>query len=449
MPALPRSVRLLAALAVLAWSACSGLALAQAGAEFNPEGRMLDSRLGVVHVGPQYPDRTREGDLLVYGAETAAALGFQTLEVFLDPRICRAANGTTVIGSLYQTGKYCDPRNPARMLARDLATLAAHPDYATVFSDPRIRRYVISFDPLNPKAANQSLISKLDRDWSKAELQLLSSEVRQLTAHLLETYEGTGKQFILSAPSEMDWHLTSVGTARGGCNRGDESCAATDADPQAVRNMIVYLNTIQDAIAAGRRDAEQTGNVSVWQACEVNFVVRADSALKTGLSEVIPRTRCDFVAWSAHEAFREIQAQSDRNAAIRRAGREDVDPTYVDRPEDLIRRGLDRISSFPPKGKLPGYKDIFIGEIGFKENHDSLDVFLSTLHGALDWGVAFVELWELFDNSCRMFNPTEAEAVGARGCKGFWLLRPGPTPNSLVASPLLAALYDQFSTPAR
>ena len=415
---------------------------------FNPEDRKIDPRLGIIHVGSQYPDRTREGDMLVYGSQAAADLGFQTLEVFLDPRICRAANGKTVKFSLYQTSKYCDPDAQRRMLAPDLKTLAAHPDYATVFGDPAIMRYVITFDPLDPKAANQSLISKLDRDWTPEELRLLYDEVKQLTTYLLTTYDNTGKVFILSAPSEMDWHLTSVGPERGGCNRGDDSCATTDANPQAVQNTIAYLNEIARAITDGKAEAGPRSNIDVKQACEINFVVRSAPTLKTGLTEVIPHTRCDYVAWSAHEAFRAIQAGFDQNEKIRRGGKKGANNDLSPNPEAVIRQGLDRISQFPPIGKSVGYKDIFIGEIGFKENHDNLDAFIATIRAALDWGVYSVDLWELFDNSCRKFDPTAAEAIKGKACKGFWLLKPGAEKDTVVPSALLGALYDNFSAAA-
>lgn len=414
---------------------------------FNPDHLKFDKRMGIIHDGGQYPDRTHEGDFLVYGTKAAVDLGFQMLEVFLDPRVCRAANGKTVKYSLYQTDKYCDPANPRKMLAIDLKTLASSSDYVAVFSNPAITRYAITFDPLNPKAANQSLISKLDRDWTPNELNLLYEEVRQLTMYFLTTYNNSGKEFILSAPSEMDWHLTGVGHARGGCNHGETTCMTLNADPQAVRNTILYLNRIQDAITDAEKELGGYTNVNVTQACEINFVVRVDPALKTGLTEVIPHTRCDYVAWSAHEAFREIQAQFDRNAVILKNGNASTDKGFVAHPEDLIRKGLDRISQFPPENKPVGYKDIFIGEIGFKENYDSLDAFMATIKAALQWGVYSVDLWELFDNSCKVFSPTAAQAEDQKACKGFWLLKPGTDQNSLVPSPLLKALYAELAVP--
>lgn len=417
------------------------------GAAFNPDGLRLDPRLGIVHVGAQYPDRRAQGDMLVYGADAAAALGFSTIEVFLDPRICRGANDRTMPGSLYQTGKYCRPDAPARMAARDLQTLAAQPDFAAVFADSAFRRIVLTFDPLDPRAASQSQISKLDADWAPEQLERLKAEVRGLAAYLAQTYSGTGKTFVLSAPSEMDWHLTATGTGRGGCDRGEAACATLDANPQAVRNTIAYLNAIHDAIAEGVAAVGAPEGVSLLQACEVNFVTRTAPGQKTGLTEVIPNTSCDLVAWSAHEAFREIEAQAELNAKLQRAGKAASDPRFAPHPEDLMLEGLDRIAAHPPKGKAKGHRDIFIGEIGFKENHDDLDAFLATLRATLDWGVWSVDLWELFDNSCKVFDPSPAQAEGNKACKGFWLLKPGQGPDGLVPGALLEALYRDFSVP--
>ncbi|QLQ18408.1 MAG: hypothetical protein HZT43_06605 [Exiguobacterium profundum] len=180
------------------------------GAAFNPDGLRLDPRLGIVHVGAQYPDRRAQGDMLVYGAEAAAALGFSTIEVFLDPRICRGERQDDA-GQPVPDREILPPGCAARMAARDLQTLAAQPDFAAVFADPAFRRIVLTFDPLDPRAANQSQISKLDADWAPDQLERLKAEVRGLAAYLARTYSGTGKTFVLSAPSEMDWHLTATG----------------------------------------------------------------------------------------------------------------------------------------------------------------------------------------------------------------------------------------------
>ncbi|QLQ18410.1 MAG: hypothetical protein HZT43_06615 [Exiguobacterium profundum] len=58
-----------------------------------------------------------------------------------------------------------------------------------------------------------------------------------------------------------------------------------------------------------------------------------------------------------------------------------------------------------------------------------------------------IDLWELFDNSCRVFDPSPAQAEGKKACKGFWLLKPGQGPYGLAPGALLEALYRDFSVP--
>lgn len=223
-----------------------------------------------------------------------------------------------------------------------------------------------------------------DHDWHKgfpaeaAEREY--REVHELAKYLLTKFSGTGKSFYLGH-WEGDWWLRGFDSEK---NKGPDGRAT----PEAIQGMTGWLNTRQRAIEDARRDVRHE-RVQVWQYTEVNLVKRAMEGAKTVCNDVLPKSRVDFVSYSAYDT------QND--------------------PAKL-RAALDYIESkLPAKEGIAGRR-VFIGEYGFPAVHHTPQQqdakSRAVIHTALAWGCPFVLYWELYNN--------EVDDKGQQ--RGFWLI---------------------------
>jgi len=205
-------------------------------------------------------------------------------------------------------------------------------------------------------------------------------EIYEFTRYLLTAFDGSGKTFLLGH-WEGDWALL------GSFDRRDEPSF------QAIRGMIDWLNTRQEAIENAKRDTKHEG-VQVCHYTEVNLVQKAIQGATTVTNNVLPQTNVDFVSYSSYDSLNTDQA----------------------RLRETLHKALNYIESkLPPKKGVVG-KRVFIGEYGFplvrmgtpeKQEHYSR----TAARAALEWGCPFVLYWQMYCN----------ENDGGKH-KGFWLV---------------------------
>jgi len=213
----------------------------------------------------------------------------------------------------------------------------------------------------------------------------------ELTKHLLTTYKGTGKTFILQH-WEGDWLI------RGSYDKN------VDPTPEAISGMIEWLNARQAGVNQARKEVGLEG-VWVYHAAEVNRVV---SSMKEGkpnlVNKVLPHTRLDLVSYSAWDATTKL----------------------YDEP-DVFREALDFIAANMPDSPDFGGRNVYVGEFGMPENKfpagQIQKVIPSAVETALDWGCPYIVYWQLYCNELKGKN-RRAPVHSNDDVRGFWLIRP-------------------------
>jgi hypothetical protein len=351
---------------------------------FNPKANSnkIGVRIGIVHAGGLYPNRQRQGDFLVYGANDALSLGFQSIEIFMDPRVCRSRPT-----GAYQTLKYCKSNKNTEVLGDSLTALAKQPDFQKVLDMP-FKRFNLTIDTIDPDGAQQWELGGAQgagvepKLLTKKQLDATYKDFYDFTSYILERYKNSGKVFIFVNPSELDWHLTAYSGCRESAYVGNvDACIDEPASNNAIKNEIDYLNTVADAISQAKNDFQVSG-IQIYHACEVNQVLRRSMrGKKSALTDVIPNTKCDLIAYSAHEARREAINRND--------------------PE-IITSVLDFISEESDDSPVFGSKNIIISEIGLQENilqnQDFNDFYSRFIKSALNWGVPYIQFWQLYED---------------------------------------------------
>jgi hypothetical protein len=259
------------------------------------------------------------------------------------------------------------PENPAIQTLTDLAR--TEPSYRKVLAMP-FAYYVIWTYAFTPRWWLKG--------FSAEEQDKEYREIYAFVAHLLKTYNGTGKTFFLGH-WEGDWHL-----------RPDLN-SQTDAGvtPESLQGMIDWLNTRQRAIDDAKRHTPHH-EVQVYHYTEVNHVSAVSMAGRPSVTNrVLPRTNVDFVSYSTYDSLDDI-------------------PNKIPRALDYIE------SKLPTKAGIAS-KRVFIGEYGFaahtypesERDHRSRQV----MRIGLDWGCPFVLCWQMYNNE--FSNGVE---------NGYWLI---------------------------
>lgn len=228
------------------------------------------------------------------------------------------------------------------------------------------------------------------------------SQFYNFSKYLLETYDGTGKEFILQH-WQGDWAII------GSYDRSEEP---TDT---AIQGMIEWLNARQEGVTQAREDVES--DVTVLHAAEVNIVLGAmEDGERRVTNKVLPETNVDLVSHNSYEEMHRGYVPPNPN---NQGGRPSVTP-----PEqvDLMRSALDYVNEYTPDptpyvrdSLVEPDKNVFLGEYGFPEvtkgtrGQTRQSILMTEV--ALDWGARWVVYWQLYDN----------EDVG------FWLIRDDET----------------------
>jgi hypothetical protein len=312
--------------------------------------------VGVAHVAGKY--HLTDADFLNEGADVLHEMGCRVIKVWLAD----------------VAAKY--PFNSTWPVMRSLVDVARSAYFRKLFDHP--------FDTF----VLEALWGRTDDYWrggmSPAQVDAERNGMRDLAAHLIETYRDTGKTFVLQN-WEGDWAL------RGGS-------PTTDPSPGAVRGMIDWLNARQDGVDIARDRAKGVAGVTVLHAAEVNLVeraMRADGGV-TVTNDVLPHTRCDLYSYSAYDV-----------------------PTHE---PARFRAALDYLASKAPGGK----SKIYVGEYGAPENEvggsdEQGRRVRSATQTALDWGARYAIYWQLYCNEPRRKFDGRPKNDDL---KGFWLIRP-------------------------
>jgi hypothetical protein len=259
------------------------------------------------------------------------------------------------------------PADPAIQSLTDLAR--QEPSYRRVFAMP-FAYYVIWTYAFTPRW--------WQKGFSPEEQEKEYREIYDLVAHLLTTYNGSGKTFYLGH-WEGDWHL------RPDLNTQTD----TGVTPESLQGMANWLNTRQRAVDDAKRRIPHR-RVQVYHYTEVNHVSNVSLAGRPSLTNsVLPRTNVDFVSYSTYDSLDDI-------------------PHKLPRALDYIEAKL------PAKPGIAG-KRVFIGEYGFaahtypEAERDRRSRQVMRL--GLEWRCPFVLSWAMYNNE--FSNGVE---------NGYWLI---------------------------
>lgn len=312
--------------------------------------------LGVAHVAGDY--HPLPGTPFVEaGARDAALLGARTLKLYLTP-------------------DYREKYPGDWPTVASLADLAQTPQLRAIFDGPFdtfvLTTYSFSLGVGDPwRSSDEPGLYAAEAD-----------EFEALARHLLQTYAGTGKRFVLQN-WEGDWAL------RAGL------AADTTPPPERAARMARWLDARQAGIGRARRAVHAEG-VDVVHAIELNLAVAGAGG--EVLRDVLPTTCVESVSYSAWDALAvdvgaPVEAQRTQLRAQLRAAVERVRAVVGDEVE------------------------LALGEIGFAEaEHPAGQVpalLDATVTTAAELGVARAIYWQVYDNECT-----------AAGCRGLWLVRP-------------------------
>lgn len=338
--------------------------------------RDLADILGTSHVRPLY--HLTDQDILNEGADQATKLGMRVIKVWLS-------NGNETPATMY-------PFNSKWPEATNLVEMAQLPYFKTLFTKP-FTTYIFN-------------VTSMGRDpyyWRTGITQeQIDDETQQfynLTKHLLTSYKGTGKTFVLQH-HEGDWHTR-------GHTRGNEVAPAGVHE-----NMIKWLNARQAGVDKARKEIGQKG-AFVYHAAENNLVLASmEKGQANILNKVLPHTNLDLVAYSAYDSI----------------------VGYHDKLE-VFRKALDYIAENMPDSPHFGNKNVYLGEYGLPENSFTADqvekVISHSTQTAIDWGCPYVVYWQLYCNepSKAAVQKEKLPYKNNKDYRGFWLIRANGTPS--------------------
>ncbi len=345
----------------LFWAAFGGAAVM--GEERRPPQPSLGDVIGVTHVAGKYHRTDKE--FLTEGADEIEALGSRVIKLYL---------------SLPPGRNY--PFNTRWPKVDTLVEAASTPPFRAVFERPFTTYILTVFAAGRP-----------DQYWkdgvTDAQARDEEEQVYRLARHLLDTYRGAGKTFVLQH-WEGDWAI-----------RGNYD-PKTDPRPEAVEGMIRWLRARQAGVARARAESPDAG-VRVFHAAEVNLVqIALEQGRPTVTDRVLPRAGVDLVSYSAWDT------QSD---------------------PARLRAALDYIARHAPDRPPFGDRNVYLGEFGLPENdHTPADVRRvvgGVVRTAVDWGCPYAVYWQVYCNEARRRPVLHNDDV-----RGFFLIRPDGTKSA-------------------
>lgn len=307
--------------------------------------------IGVTHVDGTYSFTSK--DEMSEGADLLLSLGTKSIKLWLTPRYYKE----------YYPGFAGDMTQQSWPTVNNLTELVQTPYYSQVID----KFDVIAFETYEFSGY------EVTYGLSAAQVQEIHDELYDLAYYLLQTYNGTGKTFIL-----QNWEGDNAiyYSGNGGPN-----------PPQtAFDGMVQWLNARQDGITDARNAlGSSVSNVNVYGAAEVNVVDRPDvPETKNVMYEVIPRTHMDLYSLSSYSTI-------DMN---------------INAFAQNFTAALDNLAEVAPDSAAFGNKNIMIGEYSAAENYPDpvtgailqTDTVRILTEAALRWGSPYMFVWETTDN---------------------------------------------------
>ena len=353
--------------AILLTGICAELDLSQStadGAAAQSPRKELRDIVGVTHVSGKYC--LTDKDFLNEGADQIQALGSRVIKVW------------------FHNPENSYPFNSQWPDTDGMVQIAKSAYFVELFKKPFTTYIMMCFSTGRGAAYWRKGISeeqKLDEQ----------RHFYELAKHLLTTYKGTGKTFVLQH-WEGDWLI------RGNYDRN------ADPTPQAISGMIGWLNARQAGVNQAREEVGAYG-VRVYHAAEVNRVVKSMNEGKPNLvNKVLPHTKLDLVSYSAWDSTTE----------------------YPENPE-VFRKALDFIADNTPDSPAFGNRNVYVGEFGMPENKFSAEriqkMIPNVVQTAVDWGCPYIVYWQLYCNELED-GKTRPPVSSNDAVRGFWLIRP-------------------------
>jgi hypothetical protein len=345
----------------------------------NVKGVKPTAVLGCTHSGGEKYHFTTHR-FVAEGADAVEAVGFHIIKLWFGP--------TVTEGKCYKWNSTWDSR------INSLADLAKTADFKELFARKQFDVIVLE--------AGAYVQRGFKTDMTEAEYKALQTEFEELTAHLLQTYAGTGKTFIL-----QNWE-------------GDNALALKkfkgEQREERIRAMIRQTKAKQAGVDAARKRVGEKG-VRVLQAFEMNWVPCAAESFSVpvAVDVVLPTVVCDLYSissWFTKVAGHEAVLEEKLNRMRRNApeGRKTPGRFMVGEygaPESIF---LDAKNSYPELAGDSGAAQLLVTQ--------------RQVEAAIRFGAAPIIYWEIYCNEWRK-NVTPKPGVDAVNdeVKGAWLIR--------------------------
>ncbi len=319
---------------------------------------------------PGTPDRNRE---LPHFNVRAGSQGMATLKKFTDePKLVEQARRMLemgseaykfLMGSDTETANYVlgyrDMSDEIRHKSHTLVELIQNePAYKTVLDMP-FTYFLIWAYPMDLDVS----LGKITPEVAAAEYQ----QIYDLTRYLLQTYEGTGKVFLLG-----HWEGDNAMLS------GQDGMTGVPS-PEVMDQMRIWLQNRQKAVEDGRASLPEIQGAEVYHYAEITSISPVlDAGLPRMITHVLPELTVDLVSYSAYNGT-----------------------NLTDELPDRLWMHLDYILGHANfTGAWKRGKPVFVGEYGLPLGIEPRRApsNLISLKSAASWGCPFVLFWSVYTN---------------------------------------------------
>lgn len=291
-----------------------------------------------------------------------------------------------------------------------MVDLAKSPAYSELFSNSKIKTYVL--------IAYEFVYCPWERvvteNYELADLEMYYEYVRtefaNLTRHLLTTYMGTDKVFVLS-----NWEGDNAyGAIYDMCTTDEQRQKLTDA-------YVGYINARQDGIIRGRKEVSSNTTTKVYGNFEINHIGQNIPYVPNRwrlVDVAVPYTYCDL--YSISDWYTYLQHENSNYMFPLES--------LLDQLYSAVQSNLSYTnpSTYPKLSDFNGKKNIMITEFGYDENTDSQfnERLQHEVETAIEWGVYKLIYWCAYSN-VRLDAGTERPKN--EEVQGLWLVKPDGT----------------------